>query len=277
MGTISLRQIVESVITPVRLNPLFFNGHVHTLAVALGKGGADPHIHYKRKEWESNSEFYPGHFTTDFVISKPAKPLARDRSLPPRTHNFETQEWNDFISSNNEKPLILLMHGFLGGSHEKYIRHAVDLLTASGKDTEFSAVVVNARGCSYSRLTSGIMYHPRATWDLRQVVKWARKQWPERKLFALGYSIGANVLCNYLGEEGDACELEGAVLVGNPWNLDVNNVMLQNNFFGRNLYLKSLGTQFRKAFERYEELSSSRRTIANAEKAFRINISESQD
>jgi predicted alpha/beta-fold hydrolase len=249
---VSLRELVEGIISPVRLNPLMFNGHVQTMAVATGKGGADPHIYYKRKEWESDSKFYPGHFTTDFVVPTPKKPTPRDRNLPPRTHDFTDEDWTDFISSDNNKPLVILMHGFMGGSHEKYIRHALDDLTAGGKGTELSAVVVNARGCSYSRLTSGTLYHPRATWDIRQFVRWAKKQWPQRKLFAVGFSVGANMLCNYLGEEGDACELDAAVLIGNPWSLDINNAILCQSILGRELYQRSLGTSFKKGFERYD-------------------------
>lgn len=246
----SLRSLVEQITIPVRLNPFLFNGHVQTISVAIGWAGLDYHIYYKRKNWQSDSEIYPGQFTIDFVIPQPANPSARDRTLPPRTTNFEENEWDNFVKEDAERPLVIVLHGFLGGSHEKYIRHSLELLTSEEKEADFSVAVMNARGCSYSKITSPVMYHPQATWDLRQFVQWARRQWPSRKLFAVGFSIGANLLCNYLGEEGESCELGAAILVGNPWNLDVTNTLMTNSILGLHIYQRALGTAFKKAFER---------------------------
>lgn len=245
-----LRSLVEQIIIPVRLNPFLFNGHGQTISVAMGWAGQDCHIHYKRKFWESNNEFYPGQFTIDFVIPPPAIPSPRDRTLPPRTHNFEGNEWDDFVKGDAKRPLVVVLHGFLGGSHEKYIRHSLELLITGGKQADFSVAVMNARGCSYSKLTSPVMYHPQATWDLRQFIEWARRQWPHRRLFAVGFSIGANLLCNYLGEEGESCELEAAILVGNPWNLDITNTLMANSILGLHIYQRALGKAFKQMFER---------------------------
>jgi predicted alpha/beta-fold hydrolase len=247
---LSLRSIVEKVILPIRLNPFLFNGHVQTISVAGGWAGSDCFIHYKRKIWQSDNKVYPGQFAIDFVVPPPTKPSPRDRTLPPRTHNFEEVEWDDLIKQDTERPLVIVLHGFLGGSHEKYIRHSLELLTKGGEKAEFSVAVMNARGCSYSKLTSPVTYHPQATWDPRQFIQWARKQWPKRRLFAVGFSIGANVLCNFLGEEGESCELDAAILVGNPWNLDVINTSMANSTLGLHLYQRSLGTAFKKMFER---------------------------
>lgn len=56
--------------------------------------------------------------------------------------------------------------------------------------------MVNSRGCAKSAVTSTILYNARATWDIRQVVKWLRKTFPNRPLFAIGYSLGGNILTN---------------------------------------------------------------------------------
>ena len=47
-----------------------------------------------------------------------------------------------------------------------------------------------------SKITSGVLYNARATWDVRQLVTWAREKWPRRKLFGCGFSLGANILVN---------------------------------------------------------------------------------
>jgi len=64
----------------------------------------------------------------------------------------------------------------------------------SGGDWE--CLVVNSRGCAGSKITNSILYNARATWDVRQVVKWCRQRWPDRPLFGIGYSLGANILTN---------------------------------------------------------------------------------
>jgi predicted alpha/beta-fold hydrolase len=247
-GEISLRALVESAMPPVRLSPLLFNGHLQTIYVASGRG-VDSHIHYKRRLWQSDHKTYSGSFTTDWVVPKPKVPLAREKSLPHRTHNYTEEEWSAMLDAKDDRPLLIVLHGLSGGSHEQYIRHALETLTT--EEGGFAAVVINARGCCYSELTSDVLFNARATWDIRQVVKWVRKQWPERRLFAMGFSLGANILCNYLGEEGEACEIESAILIGNPWNLDVSNAMLCSTTIGLQVYQRAMGAGLKRLFERF--------------------------
>jgi predicted alpha/beta-fold hydrolase len=54
--------------------------------------------------------------------------------------------------------------------------------------------VVNSRGCAGSKITNSMLYNARATWDVRQTVKWAKEKWPRRKMFGVGFSLGANIL-----------------------------------------------------------------------------------
>ena len=56
--------------------------------------------------------------------------------------------------------------------------------------------MVNARGCAQTKIGTPILFNARTTWDLRQVVKWLRKTFPNRPLFGLGFSLGANILTN---------------------------------------------------------------------------------
>lgn len=53
----------------------------------------------------------------------------------------------------------------------------------------------------------------------------------------------------YLGEEGDACQLKAAVLCASPWNLDVSSSNLQNTMMGLNVYSKVMGTSMKALFE----------------------------
>lgn len=87
--------------------------------------------------------------------------------------------------------MLVVLHGLCGGSHEEYLRHVLAALTADGS---WEACVLNARGCSQTKITTGVLYHAVATWDLRQTVEWLRETFPNRPLFGIGFSLGANIL-----------------------------------------------------------------------------------
>jgi predicted alpha/beta-fold hydrolase len=246
---ISLLDLVKSSVVPCRLNPFLFNGHAHTVWVASGPH-ADIPIHYKRRIFESDNVTYPGQFTVDFAFSPTAgEAKERNKDLPPRTHNFEEEEWSTFGEEEHEKPLLVVMHGLSGGSQEHYLRHTIQEMTT--EERGFDACVINGRGCAWSTITTPYLFNARATWDMRQFVKWLKQTWPNRKIYAIGYSMGANILCNYLGEEGAGCQVDGAVLVGNPWNLDVANSALESTWIGMNVYLTALSVGLKKLFERF--------------------------
>ena len=88
--------------------------------------------------------------------------------------------------------MLVTLHGLSGGSHELYLRHVLEPLFKAG----WEACVVTSRGCAMSKITSGVLYNARSTWDLRQVVKWLRETFPRRPLFGIGYSMGANIMTN---------------------------------------------------------------------------------
>jgi predicted alpha/beta-fold hydrolase len=241
--TVPLHEFVKDLVPECKLHPMLFNGHLQTTWTA-----GDTHVHYQRRIFESDNTRYPGQFAVDFV-HHPETPLERDPTLPPRTNNFTEEEWTTFCDAENERPLLICMHGLSGGSHEQYVRHMIQPLTKPGSG--WDACVINGRGCAWSKLSTPVLFNARATWDMRQFVKMLRKTFPKRKLFGVGYSLGANIMTNYLGEEGDKCELSAAVIVGNPWNLDVANALLLSTWVGKNVYQPGMGAGLKKLFFRF--------------------------
>ena len=107
--------------------------------------------------------------------------------------------------SADRRPMLVVLHGLSGGSHETYLRHVIAPLVVTGKEEAaqevdegrgWEAVVVNSRGCARSKITSNVLFNARSTWDVRQVVQWLRKRFPNRPLFGVGFSLGANILTN---------------------------------------------------------------------------------
>ena len=174
-------------VTPIcRLNPLLFNGHLQTFWTAVKS--QDIPIYYKRRIFSAEDATFAGTFAVDFVV-KPYEEM--DESLPPRTTFYDDAEFEE-LGSMDTKPMLVTLHGLSGGSHEIYLRHVLRPIVDAGWET----CVINSRGCAKSKITTGVLYNARATWDIRQIVKWLRKTFPNRPLFGIGYSLGANILVN---------------------------------------------------------------------------------
>ncbi|KAI1363576.1 Alpha/Beta hydrolase protein [Xylaria arbuscula] len=251
----SLLQVCRDTVPSCQLNPLLFNGHLQTIWTATAEHG--PPVHYKRRVFEADHAQFKGRFAVDFVTEPSAD---SDESLPPRTTYFSKEELAN-MGSSDSRPMLVVLHGLTGGSHEVYLRHAIKALVDEGK---WEICVVNSRGCAGSKITTGLFYNARATWDTRTMVKWLRKTYPNRPLFGLGFSLGANILTNYIAEEGVDCQFKAAVVVSSPWNLEAGNKALKSTWFGHEIYLKTLGTSLRtlvennKAeIEKYSDLSYS--------------------
>jgi predicted alpha/beta-fold hydrolase len=247
----TLAEIAQSSIPPCRLNPFLFNGHLQTMYTARPDPG--PPIHYKRKVFDSTHSVYPGQFAVDFVVSKEAGESALESSskpstLPERTTNFSASEW-DSIASSDTQPMLIALHGLTGGSHEVYLRETLAPLTAAG----WAACVVNGRGCALSTITTPQLFNSRATWDVRQTILTLRELFPNRPFYAIGFSLGANILTNYVGEQGSSCDLRAAVACSNPWNLEICNVELQRTWLGLEVYCKTMGANMKKLFELHKQ------------------------
>ena len=81
-------------------------------------------------------------------------------------------------------------------------------------------MALNWRGCSGEPNLLPRGYHSGASEDLASAVAHLRAQRPMAPLYAVGYSLGGNVLLKYLGESGAQSQLQAAVAVSVPFRLD---------------------------------------------------------
>ena len=63
------------------------------------------------------------------------------------------------------------------------------------------------------------------------------------------YLVNDLSLLQYLGEEGENCELKAAVVCSNPWNLEAGNLGLQRTWLGREVYSKTMCNSMKRLFE----------------------------
>jgi len=113
-------------------------------------------------------------------------------------------------------PLVLVLHGLTGSSNSPYVVGLQQALAQQG----WASVALNWRGCSGEPNLLPRSYHSGASEDLASVVAHLRAQRPLAPLYAVGYSLGGNVLLKHLGESGSTSSLLGAVAVSVPFRLD---------------------------------------------------------
>ncbi|KAI8596647.1 Alpha/Beta hydrolase protein [Dissophora ornata] len=151
----------------------------------------------------------------------------------------------------DDTPTLVLLHGLTGGSYESYLRALIETLT---KDHGYRCVVFNARACADTEVTSPQLYCGSWTDDLRIVVKHVRKTLPEAKLMSVGFSLGSNILMNYMGEEGDNCEFLGAMSVGNPFDLLGTCYNMERGFLQHHIYSPTMGGNLKNIFFKHAKV-----------------------
>lgn len=128
------------------------------------------------------------------------------------------------------------------------MQHAV----LHAKKAGIRAIVFNSRATSDSPVTTAQFYSASWTGDLRDVVKHVAAKYPSSRIFAAGWSLGANILTRYLGEEGDKCIVEAAAALCNPFNLTVSDQNFQRGF--NRLYDFNLAKSLRRIYKNHHHL-----------------------
>jgi predicted alpha/beta-fold hydrolase len=129
----------------------------------------------------------------------------------------------DHIDGPSGAPRVLLLHGLEGSSYSVYMQGLGQLLTRAG----WQATVMNFRGCARdpehrSRTLPNRrprLYHSGDTSDLGFVVQTLSAREPSGTLYAIGVSLGGNVLLKWLGEQGARSRIEAAVTISVPYDL----------------------------------------------------------
>ncbi|SHN04577.1 hydrolase [Phytopseudomonas punonensis] len=115
-----------------------------------------------------------------------------------------------------QAPLVLVLHGLTGSSNSHYVLGLQRQLAAQG----WASVALNWRGCSGEPNLLPRGYHSGASEDLAETVHHLHAKRPMAPLYAVGYSLGGNVLLKYLGESGADSGLQSAAAVSVPFRLD---------------------------------------------------------
>lgn len=260
------------------LNPLLFNGTLQTLYYTSMDSSNKFLIYYGRELFTYSDG---GICSLDWVIPKPEDEqkfeTIRKETLPegfprlqPRCRYFTNEELAELHQedSTSEKPIVVIIHGLGGGSHESLIRDFAE--TIEKKTSGWGVVVINSRGCGRTKLTSGKLFNAGSTNDIREVLQDFKKRWPNRPIYLVGFSFGGALTTNFLGEEGEKENSESLVkaacTVGCPWDFVDGAYHLQKSWTGKYLLSPALAKFLAKIVtNNYKELETYAPDIVNKE------------
>ncbi|CAN6350911.1 unnamed protein product [Urochloa humidicola] len=152
--------------------------------------------------------------------------IALDWLLASDLEAADVDSCDESISMDGSTPLLVVIPGLTSDSRAACAKHLAFSMASKG----WNVVVSNHRGLGGISITSDCFYNAGWTEDLREVVNFLHQKYPEAPLFAVGTSVGANILVKYLGEEGESTPVAGAASICSPWDL-----VLANRFIERKL------------------------------------------
>jgi len=160
---------------------------------------------------------------------RPKLSLIRERLELP-DGDFLDLDWTE----HKPGPIVLLLHGLEGNDESHYAKSLLKHLSQLG----LQAVIMYFRGCNDEMNRLPRAYHSGETGDVGYVVSQLIARFPDRPIYAMGVSLGGNVLLKWLGETGQANPLAGAIAISVPF--DLANAADQLNRQGSRIYQRHL-------------------------------------
>jgi predicted alpha/beta-fold hydrolase len=157
--------------------------------------------------------------------------------------------------TSRDAPVVLVLHGLEGSAQRLYMRNVCQELVRAG----VRPVALNFRGCSGEPNRSPHFYHSGKTDDPELVLTSLRARFPGRRIGALGFSLGGNVLLKLMGERADGGRslLDAAVVISVPYDLAAGCELLEGSRMGRfyaAYFLRSLQRKVRLKVARLHDL-----------------------
>jgi len=147
-----------------------------------------------------------------FARRREALPLEREVIALPDGDHLELHS----LPAPAGTPRVLLLHGLEGTIHSHYVAGIISSVAAAG----WGATLMVFRGCGSTPNTARRFYHSGETSDVAHVYSMLRMRDPAASWYAVGVSLGGNVLLKWLGETGDSSAIVAAAAISVPFDLE---------------------------------------------------------
>ncbi|WP_227428937.1 YheT family hydrolase [Psychrobacter sp. I-STPA6b] len=191
----------------------------------------------------SNSQFKPPFWMTNphlqtilpkFIMPE-APPYRRELvldSLDESEIAYDFYDTNEPAPKEGERyqtPLIVLFHGLEGSSKSHYARTLAHYVHAQG----WHFVVVHFRSCGGVPIKGKIFYDAGDSAEVHHSLAFLQKRYAN--IYAVGTSLGGNVLAKYMGEYGNDALCHSSAIVSAPLDLASSSIAM-DRLFGRKVY-----------------------------------------
>lgn len=172
--------------------------------------------------FEAGAPWWGGHLQT-IASALPASPRDLDPYPGERLSALVPDGTGDRLVATLHRPaipdtrrcVVILVHGVSGSEDSSYIlRSAIYFLNLG-----YPVLRANLRGAGPSRPFCKLQYNAGTTDDLVHLVSMVPADLRPNGIAAMGYSLGANVLMKFLGEQRSSVPLKAAIAVSSPLDL----------------------------------------------------------
>jgi len=101
-------------------------------------------------------------------------------------------DWVKNPSEEIPKIIVALLPGICGSKNEIYAQETIKQCLTH----KFGIVVINQRGLSHTPVLTPKLYSAITDDDTYEALKTIKAKCPEQSVYAIGYSMGANILAN---------------------------------------------------------------------------------
>ena len=140
--------------------------------------------------------------------------------------DFVDLAWSEDPALARHKPRVVLFHGLEGSVNSPYAHGLLQACQQRG----WLGVVMHFRGCSGEPNRLERIYHSGETGDASYFLQWLTDEFGTVPTAAVGFSLGGNMLACLLGEQGESCLLDAAVVVSAPLMLEPCSLRLEQGF-----------------------------------------------
>jgi predicted alpha/beta-fold hydrolase len=158
--------------------------------------------------------------------------------------------WCNKPLPKDNKEIIILFHGLAGNINSHYIKRIMYKFKSKDK----CSVLMHFRGCGKDPNRLARSYHSGESSDAKEFMYDVLKRYPNSKLYAIGYSLGGNMLLKLLGELGDNSPLKSAIAISAPMDLKVCANQMNKGFskFYQEYLLKALKSDLLQKYKAHD-------------------------
>ncbi|VUZ39767.1 unnamed protein product [Hymenolepis diminuta] len=137
--------------------------------------------------------------------------------------------WSNIKGMSDNTPIVVLLPGLTGCGCCSYIVSLVKEIN----NCNYRCVVANNRGTCRHKLKTPKTYCAAHTSDVATVFEHVRNRFPDASMVAVGISLGALLLFNYLADEQNdtskSCPLTAAMCICMPWDVPQTSDKLEKS------------------------------------------------